>query len=60
MDQVFDHNNNHNDTLKPPSPIFVRGIADFTEVWTRLIDLVRSPENTNNKSRFIQSSHPFI
>jgi len=32
MDQVFDHNNNHNDTLKPPSPIFVRGIADFTEV----------------------------
>ncbi|KAL4104420.1 hypothetical protein QTP88_019721 [Uroleucon formosanum] len=40
MNDVFVHNNIHNDTPKPPPPIFVRGLIDYTEVCTKLVDLV--------------------
>jgi len=40
MNDVFVDNNSHNDTLKPPPPIFVRGVIDYTEVCTKLIELI--------------------
>lgn len=40
MNDVFVDNNRHNDTPKPPPPIFVRGVIDYTEVCTKLIDLI--------------------
>ncbi|KAL4141409.1 hypothetical protein QTP88_004052 [Uroleucon formosanum] len=40
MNDVFVHNNSHNDTPKPPSPFFVRGVIDYTEVCTKLVDLI--------------------
>jgi len=40
MNDVFVHNNSRNDTPKPPSPIFVRDVIDFTEVCTKRIDLI--------------------
>lgn len=40
MNDVFVDNNSHNDTPKPPPPIFVRGVIDYTEVCTKLIDII--------------------
>lgn len=40
MNLVFEHNNNHNDLIKPPLPTFVKSVADFAGVCTKLIDLV--------------------
>ena len=40
MNNVFVHNNSRNDTQKPPLPICVRGVIEFTEVCTELIDLI--------------------
>lgn len=39
MNDIFVQNS-HNDTLKPPPPIFIRGVNDYTEVCTKLIDLI--------------------
>lgn len=37
---VFVPNSSHSVTQKPPPPIFVRGVVDYTEVCTKLIDLI--------------------
>jgi len=35
-----DQKNSLNDTIKPPPPIFVRGVVDFTGVCTKLVNLI--------------------
>lgn len=40
LNDVFVHNSSHNDTPKPPPPIFVRGVIDYTELCKKLIDLI--------------------
>jgi len=40
MNDVYVDNNSHNDTPKPPPPIFVRGVIDYTKVFTKRIDLI--------------------
>ncbi|KAF0765502.1 Uncharacterized protein FWK35_00003380 [Aphis craccivora] len=40
MTDVYVDNNSHNDTPKPPPPIFVRGVIDYTKVCTKRIDLI--------------------
>lgn len=37
MNDIFVHNNSHNDTPKPLPPIFVRRVIDYTEVCTKLL-----------------------
>lgn len=39
-DPIVDHNIIPNNTIKPPPPIFIRRVVDYTEVCTKLIELV--------------------
>jgi hypothetical protein len=40
IDNTSNSHNTHNDTPKPPPTIFVRGVIVYTEVCTKLIDLI--------------------
>ncbi|KAL4131958.1 hypothetical protein QTP88_009184 [Uroleucon formosanum] len=46
MNDVFVHNNSHNDTPKPPPPIFVRGVIDYTEEDKPILVVIRNLHST--------------